>query len=119
MNYPCLIEVDPEFLQELYQCEYGRYEDAMNAREADDEESINGNDYQVVACDFLNRHRTVIEIQNDAELRELYYACASGTIGSRGYAEEANRVLDKIRDTVRNIDPGLVGRWPNQSMEVQ
>ena len=119
MNYPCLIEVDPEFLQELYQCEYGRYEDAISAREADDEESIIGNDYQVVACDFLNRHRTMIEIQSDAELHELYYACASGTIGSRGYAKEANRILDKIRDTVRNIDPTLVEMWPNQSMEVQ
>lgn len=114
MTYPIKIRVGAEFLEELYQCEYGRYEDAQDARRRGNQKAIETNDYQVVACDFLDRWKTVIEVRNDAELRELYYACASGTIGVRGYTRQANRVLSKIRNRVRALDPKLVENWPRQ-----
>lgn len=113
--YPIKIKVRPEFLEELYQSEYGRYEDAQNARRRGDQENIEANNYQVVACDFLDRWKTQIEVRNDAELHELYYACASGTIGVNGYTRAANAVLNRIRDKVREIDPNLVEMFPYQN----
>lgn len=114
MVYPIKIKVRKEFLENLYHSEYGRYEDALDARKRGDQENIKVNNYQTVACDFLDRWRTQIEVKTDDELRELYYACASGTIGVNGYAREANRVLNKIRNRVRVFDPELVERWPRQ-----
>lgn len=115
MTYPIKIKVRPDFLDELYQCEAGRYEDAQDARRRGDQEAIEASGYQVVACDFLDRWKTQVEVRDDAELRELYYACASGTIGVCGYTRAANSVLDKIRDRVREIDPELVQMFPYQN----
>jgi len=112
--YPIKIKVSKKFLEELYYCEYGRYEDAQSARNAKDQEEIEVNHYEVVACDFLGRWKTQIEIRDDMELAELYYACASGTIGVVGYARQANRILNQIRDRVLIIDPNLVEVFPYQ-----
>lgn len=114
MSYPVKIKVTAAFLQELMSCETGRQEDAEYARLIDDQESIKSNDYACVFNDFSDRWKTQIECRNDAELCELYYVCASGTIGLRGYVKTANRVLDQIRDQVRAVDPKLVTRWKNQ-----
>ncbi|MEG0868987.1 MAG: hypothetical protein RSG77_18310 [Hafnia sp.] len=112
--YPIKIKASARFIQELYGCEYGRYEDALAAREANDVELIDANDYAVVFCDFGDRWKTMIECRNDQELCELYYACASGTIGVVGFNRSANKVLDQIRDRVLVIDPKLVVDWPRQ-----
>jgi hypothetical protein len=114
MTYPIKLRAAPRFIEELYWCEHGRFEDAQAARAAGDQEAIEANDYQVVACDFLDRHKTLIEVRTDAELSELYYALASGTIGVCGHAAQANRLLNKIRDRTREIDPEIVALWPRQ-----
>lgn len=114
MSYPVKIKVTTAFLQELLMCESGRHQDAVYAREKNDQEDIKANAYECVFCDFGERWKTQIECRNDDELKELYYVCASGTIGVVGYAKTANRVLDQIRDQVRAIDPKLVTRWKTQ-----
>jgi len=113
--YPIKIKASPKFIEELFYCEYGRFEDARGARESGDEELVKLNNYELVFCDFGDRHKTLIEMRDDAELCEAYYAAASGTIGVRGFNVSANRFLDKIRDRVEKIDPDLVKRWPNQN----
>lgn len=115
MTYPIKLKCSAKFREELYYCEYGRFEDAQEAREAGDIEDIKASNYECVFCDFGDRHKTVIEIRNDAELHETYYALASGTIGVRGYARQANSLLDKIRPAMLKVDAGLVERWPNQN----
>ena len=114
MDYPIKIKVSKAFLTELYECEFGRFEDAQIAREKDSAADIKANDYDLVFCDFGDRHKTVIECRNDAEVIELYYACASGTIGVNGYGFTANRVLDVIRARVRELNPQIVLRFPRQ-----
>lgn len=114
MSYPVKIKVTAAFLQELMSCETGRQEDAEYARLIDDQESIKANDYACVFNDFSDRWKTQIECRNDAELKELYYVCASGTIGLRGFCKTANRVLDQIREQVRAVDPALTNRWKFQ-----
>jgi hypothetical protein len=115
MDYPIKIKTSRAFIQELYSAEEGRYDDALNARKRNDVEAIKNNDYDVVACDFILRWKTQIEVRDDRELRELYYACASGMIGLYGYTREANRILNKIRSRVKEIDPGLVDLFPYQT----
>lgn len=115
IDFPVRVKVSTKFIEELNNCEHGRSEDAQLAREAGDKELIETNNYETVFCDFGERYRTLIECRNDAELCELYYACASGTIGVNGYTKQANRVLDTIREKVTLIDPTIVKRFPNQS----
>jgi len=108
--YPLKIKSSADFINELAGCETGRYEDACIARDENDVESIKDNDYDCVLCDFITRHKTLIEVRNDTELCELYYALASGTIGIlRG--STAKLMRDKIRDKVKEIDPALVGMY--------
>lgn len=125
MTYPIKVKASAAFIQELAACESGRHEDAEAAREkaasddpaiaADGRADIEANDYQLVLCDFIERHRTLIEVRSDAELCELWYALASGTIGVNGHARTANRILDELRGEVRMINPGLVREWPCQT----
>lgn len=110
MKYPIKFDVGRDYLTELYYCEEGRYEDAQNARKAGDEETIVANNYQLVLCDFLDRYKTIIEIRNDAELVEFYYALVSGTIGLRRLTK-TNRLLGLIADDVQRIAPEQVARW--------
>ena len=112
--YPMKIKCGKRFLEELLGCESGRHEDAEGAREAGDIESIEGNDYETVFCDFGWRHSTQVELRNDEELVEYYYALASGTIGL--YAcRAANTQLDKIREYVLEVSPRTVKIWPCQN----
>lgn len=114
IHYPIKIKSTSKFIEELYHCEYGRYEDACNARKANDVELIEMNDYQVVACDFLGRWKSQVELRNDDELCELYYALASGTIGLY-MCKTANTMLDVIRPYVLLVKPEIVERWPYQN----
>lgn len=114
IEYPVKIKVPAKFLEEFYHCEYGRYEDAMNARVRGTPEDIKENNYECVCCDFLGRYKTQIEVQSDEEICELYYGLASGTIGL--YAcPTANTVLNKIRPMVESINPDVVKQWPFQN----
>lgn len=115
MQYPAKFKASKAFIEELESCEMGRYEDAMLARENNDEEDIRLSSYECVLGDFIGRHKTMIEVRNDAELVELYYALASGLIGVRGRAAKANRILDMIRDDVQKINPEIVRMFPYQT----
>ncbi len=126
--YPIKLKSSNRFIDELYGCEYGRYEDALGHRfddlKAQGRTDLHWNDrevadhreaeYGVVFVDFYDRYKTLIEVRTDDELTELYYALASGTIGL--YAcTAANNLMDKIRDRVREIAPDLVRQWPYQN----
>jgi|TARA_R100000093_G_scaffold70552_2_gene43964 hypothetical protein len=122
MDYPIKIKTTYEFISELYECEFGLYEDTCNERE-------DGENTEVVFCDFGYRHpsmsreldrrgknfsrkRATIEVQNDDELSALYYALASGTINQWSEFDlKIKRIKNKIRDKVREINPELVALW--------
>jgi len=116
IKYPIMIKASEKFITELYYCEYERCMELPYREDAQNE---------CVVCDLLDRHNTQIEIRNDAELLELYYATASGVIDLFEYTTligiaatrfrlSANRLLDKIRPLVETIDPILVKRWPRR-----
>lgn len=113
IEYPIKLKTNAKFLEEFYHCEYGRYEDAMEARVRGTQEDIDANNYQCVCCDFLGRWKTQIEVRDDAELCELYYGLASGTIGL--YAcPHANTLLNIIHPFVEQVNPTVVAQWPRQ-----
>ena len=116
MQYPAKFKVTKKFLEELEYAESGRHEDALRAREGDKElQGMMGDEYNLVLGDFIGRWKTQIEVRNDKELRELYYALASGLIGHFGFTKQANKILDMIRDDVQQYDPQLVKNWPYQT----
>lgn len=112
-QYPIKVKASAKFLDDLYHCEYGRYEDAVSAREDNDTEAIEAEGYGLVYCDFGKRFKTQIEIRNDAELSETWYALASGTIGLYN-ARTANRMLDELRPIASSVCPEMVNLWPFQ-----
>ena len=100
-TYPIKLKASAEFISELYECERGRQEDAEKG--------------ELVYCDFGERWKTQIEIRDDAELDECWYALASGTIGCMGFARTANRMLDQLRPLAKQRIPETVAMWPFQS----
>lgn len=116
MQYPIKIKVSKKFLEELEYAESGRHEDALRAREGDKEiQGMMDDDYDLVLNDFIGRFKSQIEVKTDRELVELYYALASGLIGHFGFTKQANKILDKIRPRVNEINPKLVKNWPYQT----
>jgi len=103
-TYPIKLKACADFIMHLYECEYGRYED----RESGD------NDAELVYCDFGDRWKTQIEIRDDAELEECWWALASGTIGCIGFGRTANRMLDQLRPLAEQRIPETVALWPRQ-----
>ena len=100
-TYPIKLKASAEFISELYECERGRQEDAEKG--------------ELVYCDFGERWKTQIEIRDDAELDECWYALASGTIGVMGFARTANRMLDHLRPLAEPRIPLMVAQWPLQN----
>lgn len=115
ISYPIKLKCSKQFLEELQFCESGRENDAQRARQENDTKAIEFNEYEVVFNDFSDRWKTIIEIRNDLELCETYYALASGTIGVNGFSRQANRLLDEIKDFVLMVNPQLVKQFPFQN----
>jgi len=113
MDYPLKIKSNSKFIEELRGCEHGRYEDAIWARAHGEPGDVEAGDYECVVGDFIDRWKSQIEVRNEAELCELYYALASGTIGLY-YCPHANTLLNQIRPIVDSINPALVEQWPVQ-----
>lgn len=107
--YPWKIKASKAFIAELEAVEEGSMMDRDAARESGEEDGS-----RTLVGDFIGRHKTQIEVRSDAELLALYVALGSGLIGHSGYARQANRIMDEIRDRVREIDPGTVRRIPRQ-----
>jgi hypothetical protein len=103
-TYPIKLKASADFIMHLYCCETGRYED----RESGELEQ------EVVYCDFGDRWKTQIEIRNDAELDECWWALSSGTIGCVGFGRTANRILDQLRPLAKQRIPETVALSPRQ-----
>lgn len=110
VEFPIKLKSTYEFVDELKWCEYGRYEDALATRESGDQEAVDADDYGLVLCDFIDRHKAMIEVRNKEELCELYWALCSGTIGEYRLRAASN-MANKIRPLVNELDPKLVEQW--------
>lgn len=95
LPYPVKFKASSKFLEELYHCEFGRYEDACNARKELNNEQVITEGYNWVFCDFGNRFKTQLEIHNEQELAETLYVLSTGTINMRMPAA-AERMHDAI-----------------------
>ena len=98
------IRISPAALEEFQQSECGAWEDA------------GGPDTGHAYC-ILQRHAAQIEVRDDAEAAQVYYAACSGSFqiddpayGQR-YFRTACRIADKLRDAARRYDPDMVSTW--------
>ena len=109
LSYPFKVKASAKFLEELYQCESGRYEDACNARENDTEREIIDNGYNLVYCDFGDRFKTQLEICNEQELEETLYALSTGTI-DLFMPKAAERLYDDLQRVIVGLAPRAVNK---------
>lgn len=76
LSFPLSFPCSPELLNELALCEEGSYDDALDAElrhETPERDPVNHT--YVVA----RRHKRKLEIRNEAELADVWYALCSGT----------------------------------------
>jgi hypothetical protein len=104
LPYPFKVKASAKFLEELYQCEHGRYEDACNAREKDSNEDIIANGYNWVYCDFGDRFKTQLEIHCEQELEEVLYVLSSSTI-NLFMPRAAERLYDELTRIILGKPP--------------
>lgn len=104
LPYPFKVKASAKFLEELYHCEHGRYEDAVHSREHDSNEDMIANGYNWVFCDFGDRFKTQLEIRNEQELEETLYALNTGTIDLF-----MPRAAEKMEDELQRI---ILGKLP-------
>lgn len=95
------IRVSPAALEELQHSEYGSWEDAGCPD--------TGHRYAV-----LQRHIAQIEVRDDAEAADLYYAVCSGTF-QLTHLPVARRLADALREAAERHDPEVVRRWDGPS----
>jgi len=104
IEYPVKFRCTSKFVNELEGCEDGLYNDVCDARERGDDPMAE----DPVVGDFINRHKSRIEVRNDAELEALDWALSSGTTSI--YMPDA---VDRLRwkiTSVKNGEPHEVAR---------
>ncbi len=102
ITYPIKIRMTPAALGELSESECGRWED--NGRP----------DEGCWAYLIAQRHRTVLELRTEEELREVYWAICSGTFqihmnrGARAAATKLRPFVEELADNA-----SLLRLWPD------
>ena len=109
---PVKIKTSKTFINELLSAENGRYEDALAFRENKGLDEVKEKGYDLTVPDFVGEHKTQIVIRNERQATELYWACATGVIGVRGYHKQATRVMQTIKPIVEHVSPNLVKQYP-------
>jgi len=111
LDYPFKVKTSAKLLEELYQCEFGRYEDAVEARKTLSNEEVITEGYNWVFCDFGNRFKTQLEIRCEQELEETLYALNTGTIELF-----MPRAAERLEDSLTRI---ILGKAPRASKPKQ
>lgn len=99
--YPIKVKSTPSFIDQFSACEEGRYEDALGARADGDHERYP----EQVAVEILSRHKTIIEMRNEAEVKEIRDCLQYGTVS----LYFSSRTIDKLDDRILDV---LAGRIP-------
>lgn len=87
MQFPFRIpKLSARSLDEWAQSEYGRYEDALLARE----EGLDGDYPAQVSYEIVSRYATVLRIDNASELAEAWWSLCSGTFQHHCYVAASN-----------------------------
>lgn len=100
-GFPVVIRMTPEQVAELVESEEGAY--------ADDTEA--GRPLEAHPHTVAQRFRWRLEIRNDAEAQEMYFAVCSGTF-QRSHFGAACSIADALRAVVRERNPAMVQTWP-------
>ena len=95
IEFPVKFRCSSKFVNELEQCEAGLFEDVCRDRENDDDSA-----QEPVVGDFIDRHKTIIEVEDRFELSALKWALESGTT-SINMPTAVFRLLDKINLVMR------------------
>jgi hypothetical protein len=109
---PLRIPVSRATVEEFFESEYGRWEDAGRPEtvlEAAEAAARTGND-GALASVVLLRAKTRIIIYTTDEAEDVYFAVSSGTFQMHHF-RAAERIANILRPIVAKSNPDLVRRW--------
>jgi len=109
-EYPIKIKVASYLIDEFANCEQGRYEDHTHEPECPACDGACAT--EPFAYDILQRWRTMIEVRNQAEAEEIYWAVSSGTfqLAEDGHLQAAQRIADTLLKAGA-IETPEIRRW--------
>ena len=100
-TYPIKILIRAQEMQQLRKSEHAAYQDAQRV-------STGGVVEYPMAYSICLRHDRMIEIRDEAEADEMFYAVSSGTFAQSHY-ETAKRIAKILRPYAK---PKTVALWP-------
>lgn len=107
IEYPIRIKSSARTIDELREAEYGRYEDALGARERGEEDAP-----KITTTEICDRFRTVLEIRSREELVEVWWSLCSGTAAIHMYRAICT-LADKLLPFVEAEDAFGRYRYPD------
>ncbi len=107
-TYPIRLKVSSAAMEELQASECGSYESVTESIERG--EGDQGRPLESHVHTVTERFATILEIRNDAEAIDAYYAVCSGTFQLSHY-RIACRIADALRDVVTAVDPKTTRQW--------
>lgn len=106
MTYPVKVKMKAAVLGELHSCEYGSYED--NCREGERTEGYDKGELHIVELIERSPHKTVVYLEDEAEVTEFFVQAVSGTFGLY-HLGTCLRLWNELSPLV---DPKIVARYP-------
>jgi hypothetical protein len=111
-KYPVKVKMGRAAMDELHSCEYGSYEDHVHADDSREEPYDDGT-LHIVELIERSPHKTVVYLENQAEVDEFFGQACTGTFGLyhlniclRIYKELLPHVSAKAKAAV---NPGTIG----------
>lgn len=108
--YPIKVKASKDFIETFMSCEEASYDDATNREYMGESANPDHHTFKV-----LQRHKTVIEIRNEYELKDVYYRLGSGLIscddGDRCRIRQATRIQRELTEVAKAQCPDTVRLW--------
>jgi len=105
-DYPVKVKMRRSILEELHGCEYGSYED--NCKEGERTEGYDKGELHIVELIERSPHKTVVYLENEAEVTEFFVQAVSGTFGLYCLGT-CLRLWDELSPLVK---PEIAARYP-------
>lgn len=111
-QFPITVRMAREALQELHSCEYGSYEDNVGYRGDERQGEYADGTLHIVELIERSPFKTVVRLENQAEVDEFFAQAVSGTFGLY-HPGVCQRIYDELLPHVSDAVPAWIRRSPN------
>lgn len=107
-TYPVKVKMRRSAMDELHSCEYGSYEDHVHADDSREEPYDDGT-LHIVELIERSPHKTVVYLENQAEVDEFFGQACTGTFGLY-HTNICLRIYDELLPLVSEAAANAVNR---------